>query len=715
MPATTLPGFLQRLKQVMAAEALGTIPDRELLGRFLSTQDDAAFRALIGRHGPMVFRVCRRVLRRDQDAEDAFQASFLVLARQGHTIRKRTSLASWLHGVAYRTALEAREGFARRRKHETRASLATRPALPDETTWKELRAVLDEELGRLPERLRSPLVLCYLEGLTQDEAADRLGQSKATCRRNLERGREVLAARLSRRGVTLSAALFAPLLADATASAPMPPGLVGSTVEAAARAAVGKAVAGAVPAKVAALMEGVMRAMFFTKVKGVGAILLAVALLGGAITAGAFQDPKQERRAEKGPGAPPPPAKPAVDPKGAVDPRVARILEDALGDADGIENAFNRTVAFCYVARAHARAGRREAAAAVLRKALDAEALSDPQHKDNRLWIIAECQAETGDVKGALETVEGGVSEGNHSSALRYVAPAQARAGDVKGALETVERMKAGDGDSYKGEALRQIAVIRAEAGDVKGALETAGLIRGDMANRALALAAVVAARVKAGDREGAAKLVGRVRENIPENGPPRDFALTALAAAQAALGKAEEAVRTTKDIEEAQWRDWALVRIATGQAARGDAKGARQTAEVIEDAYPKGEALKEVVAALIRAKDLPAAAKAAGDIGHDIGRCYALMEVAKARAGAGQKAEAAEALREAMALADRLENPPQTGGVREAALAHCAGARAAAGDPDGALEWAGKQEDRWVRAMARIRVAEALAGKGRK
>src|SRR5262249_51968844 len=141
-----------------------------------------------------------------------------------------------------------------------------REALPDETTWTELRGMLEEELERLPSRLRAPLVLCYLEGLTQDEAARQLGQSKATCRRNLERGREVRAARLTRRGVTLSAALFAPLLAEGSASAVLPPGLVGSTVEAATRVAAGKA-ATAVSAKVAALTEGVLKTMFLTKAK----------------------------------------------------------------------------------------------------------------------------------------------------------------------------------------------------------------------------------------------------------------------------------------------------------------------------------------------------------------------------------------------------------------------------------------------------------------
>jgi RNA polymerase sigma factor (sigma-70 family) len=295
MPMATLPGFLQRLKQMMAAEALASYSDHELLHGFLTTRDEAAFRALLSRHGPMVFRVCRAILPSDQDAEDTFQASFLVLARKAGVIRKRASLASWLHGVAYRIALEARAGAARRRKHEAQAGKAIRPvAFPDETTWKELRSLLDEQLHRLPERLRAPLVMCFLEGLTQDEAARQLGQSKATLRRNLERGRELLAVRLSRRGFTLSAALCVPLLTGGTASAAPPPGVFVSTIEAEARIVAGKATGAAVSAKVAALTKGALKTMLLTKLKGAAAVLLAVIVLGAAFTVYTYQAPAQE-------------------------------------------------------------------------------------------------------------------------------------------------------------------------------------------------------------------------------------------------------------------------------------------------------------------------------------------------------------------------------------------------------------------------------------
>src|SRR5262249_50637070 len=163
-----------------------------------------------------------------------------------------------------------------------------------------------------------------------------------------------------------------------------------------------------------------------------------------------------------------------------------------------------------------------------------------------------------------------------------------------KGALATVERMKPVRADDpFKDEALRHIAVVQAEAGDSKGALETAGLIRGQMSQKAMALAAIVATLVKARDKEGAAKLVGQMHELIPGAGMPRDFGLLALAEAQAALGLPEDGLKTAKEITDLQCRDGARWRIATAQAARGDIKAARRTADAIEDEHLKGEALK--------------------------------------------------------------------------------------------------------------------------
>src|SRR5262249_54354144 len=157
-------------------------------------RDEAAFAELVRRYGPTVLSVCRSVLRHEQDAQDAFQATFLVLARRAASIRKQASVGSWLHGVARRLALRPRVAAARRGVHERQAAARPAAAPMDDLTWRELRRVLHEELGRLPEKQRVPLLLCYLEGKTQDEAARQLGWTAATLKGRLARGRQRLRA-----------------------------------------------------------------------------------------------------------------------------------------------------------------------------------------------------------------------------------------------------------------------------------------------------------------------------------------------------------------------------------------------------------------------------------------------------------------------------------------------------------------------------------------
>jgi RNA polymerase sigma factor (sigma-70 family) len=266
----------------MVAEALSDQSDTQLVEQFLARHDPAVFEALVRRHGPMVYRVCRRVLRHHQDAEDAFQAAFLLLVQKLRTVRKHASLASWLHGVAYRVALKARAAAATRRRHEQQAPIGQDMPLED-VAWKELRAVLDSELTKLPERWRLPLVLCYLEGQTQDEAATQLGWSTRTLRRRLEEGRTALARRLRRRGVLWPAALGVVLLSDCAAPAAPWPALVDGTVAAAARIAAGQAAATVLAPEVAALAKGVARSMWFTKFRIAAVVLLLGVLAGCAL------------------------------------------------------------------------------------------------------------------------------------------------------------------------------------------------------------------------------------------------------------------------------------------------------------------------------------------------------------------------------------------------------------------------------------------------
>jgi RNA polymerase sigma factor (sigma-70 family) len=281
MATAHLSVFLRRLTWDMVAETLVDQSDGQLVEQFLARRDEAAFVTLVRRHGPMVYRVCWRVCQQEQDAEDAFQATFLLLAEKLHTVRKHDSLASWLHGVAHRVALKAKAQALLRRRHEEQASVS-QPVPPDAVTWGELRMALDAELAQLPDKWRLPLILCYLEGRTQDEAAGHFGWSRTTLQRRLAEARAALGRRLSRRGVIWPAALSAVLLSDCVAPAALAPGLVSSTVEAAARVAAGRAAISAVSVKVAALTEGVLKTMLPSKLKIAMAVLLAVAALSGA-------------------------------------------------------------------------------------------------------------------------------------------------------------------------------------------------------------------------------------------------------------------------------------------------------------------------------------------------------------------------------------------------------------------------------------------------
>ncbi len=248
--------------------------DAQLLDRFLTACDEAAFAALVRRHGPMVLGVCRRILRQPQDAEDAFQATFLVLVRKAATIGRRELLGNWLYGVAYRTALDARAATARRRLHEKQVSPMPEPEVtaPNDVGADE-RLILDEELHRLPGKDRVAVVLCDLEGQTLRAAARRLAVPVGTLSGRLTAARALLARRLARRGLFFAGTGLAAVLAPGAGSASVPPALVAATVQAA---------AGSAPAPVAVLAQGVVKAMLIQKLKAVASALVAVTLVVGS-------------------------------------------------------------------------------------------------------------------------------------------------------------------------------------------------------------------------------------------------------------------------------------------------------------------------------------------------------------------------------------------------------------------------------------------------
>ncbi len=257
---------------------VANLSDGQLLETFLAGKRESAeagFAALVDRHGPMVLRVCRQILGNTDEAEDAFQATFLVLARKAGTVRKRGSVASWLYGIALRVAQRARADAARRRSHEQRWAAMEMSQRCKATSEPECWPELHEELGRLPEKYREPVVLCYLEGMSTEAAAQRLGCPQGTVLSRLSRAREQLKARLTRRGLTLPAGLLGAGLATQTAEAAVPPALAGAVIRAAVASVLHESAGTiAISAGTLQMTEGVLRTMFLTKLKMAAAAVI---------------------------------------------------------------------------------------------------------------------------------------------------------------------------------------------------------------------------------------------------------------------------------------------------------------------------------------------------------------------------------------------------------------------------------------------------------
>jgi RNA polymerase sigma factor (sigma-70 family) len=275
----TLGDVIRRIGRSAALQHDLTLTDAQLLERFVARHDEPAFAALVARHGPMVLCVCRRLVRDAQEAEDAFQAAFLILARKAAVVVKHPLLAGWLYGVAYRVAVRSRGQTARRRTREqSGANLDAIPA--EDASWSDAGSVVHEEVGRLPDAYRAAVILCYLEGKTNEEAACLLRSPVGTVKSRLTRAREMLRSRLTRRGVTASEGMMATALAanPTTATAK----LVDTTIRAATRfAARDGGVDKLASARAIALSQGVLRTMMLTKMKIIGALVLAVTMLGG--------------------------------------------------------------------------------------------------------------------------------------------------------------------------------------------------------------------------------------------------------------------------------------------------------------------------------------------------------------------------------------------------------------------------------------------------
>src|SRR6516162_6914991 len=231
MPSSSMNAVIRNLRKTVCLQNEDGLADAQLLERFIEYRDEAAFAALVSRHESMVMGVCLRVVHNHQDAEDAFQATFLVLVRKAASIASRGLLANWFYGVAYNTALKAKASNIKRQAKEKQVTEMPDPAMAEqELLSDDLQALLDQELSRLPEKYRVPIILCELEGKTRKEAAQQLGCPEGSLSTRLSRARVILAKRLARHGLAVSGGSLAAVLLQNAASACVPLSVASSTI-----------------------------------------------------------------------------------------------------------------------------------------------------------------------------------------------------------------------------------------------------------------------------------------------------------------------------------------------------------------------------------------------------------------------------------------------------------------------------------------------------
>ena len=354
MPTNSTDQVLQYLRSVVLLPEGADLTDGQLLECFVSRKEPAALEALARRHGSMVWGVCQRTLGNHHDAEDAFQATFLVLVRKASSVRPREKVGNWLYGVAHQTALKARATRAKRHLRERSAPEMPEPAVTDRGLWDELQPLLDQELSRLPEKYRAVVVACDLEGKTGKEVARQLGCPEGTVASRLARARIMLAKRLARQGLALTAGSLAAALSQNAVSASVPSAVMTAALQTVTVVAVGQtAVTGVVSAKVVALVDGVIQAMLLKKLKTMVSVLVVLLMgFGGALSmhlvgarqgpaghpsieAGQAKAPRGEvsSAVQKGPtrmpaaGAAPAPAAESRDPEKVFQKACARLLE----------------------------------------------------------------------------------------------------------------------------------------------------------------------------------------------------------------------------------------------------------------------------------------------------------------------------------------------------------------------------------------------------
>ena len=388
------PLFSDDLETLFGPGALGQLPDAELLERFVEREDtaraDGAFAALVERHGPMVLGVCRRVLGDEHSAADAFQAVFLILARKARSVRVEDSLGRWLHGVSIRVARRARArlfGDRNRVKSLEGFDRADQVDPSDACGRAELRAVIDDEIARLPSRYRLAVILCYLEGLTREQAARRLRCPVGTVESRLHRARERLRSRLLRRGVAPTAGVSAWLAAE-TARAGLPWGLAAETTAGAVRLVAGGALATVVPASISALVRETIRSMTMIQASRIGLMSLAIGLPAAGAIALAGGDDGKAKATPAAPSAAPKALAKDAGPEPSIAERFAKIRAEYDAKQDAFSRALEQTKNQREVNEVYAKMSPDEVAFTRRMIDLAASAPKDPAARDALVWVV---------------------------------------------------------------------------------------------------------------------------------------------------------------------------------------------------------------------------------------------------------------------------------------------------------------------------------------
>ncbi len=627
---------------------VGALPDGELLGLFVARRGEAAgiaFSVLVERHGPMVLRVCRSILRDEHDSQDAFQATFLVLVDRAGTVRDRASVGSWLHGVALRVAACARGATVRRRRAERRAADRAAMEVSPRALEPDVAPMIHEELVGLPDRYRQPMVLCYLEGLACEEAADRLGWPVGTVKSRLARGRERLRTRLIDRGLApCPVPLNSVFSGEVARGAIMPAGVVDSTVRMAVRFESGGSLTDVVPVAVRLLTEGASKAMDLSRLKVIAQGALAAVVLT-ACAAGVAQVVARDGGAkptaealERAASVPVPIAEPPARNSETESPE--RLLLRCREIIDRMPASFNKARLFSELgttqASLHFRADAREMGRRATQTAemmdIDASELGDPkmfaQERSNALREAAKALAAAGDVEGALAAEEKiGVASPYARGARGYVLQEVGMALAKGGFFDEVNRAVSvmGGRGLNTDIVLLELASAQARAGNDRAALQTADSIP-DQVLRVAAMVGVgfdastyymppeggvVLAQFRAGNRDGAEETLrkARVIAEALADARIKGQCLSLIARTMLAIGDLAGAVRLCGTITDAQSLDRTQVDVAIAHAEARRWDEAMDAIESIRGGAPRLVALCRVGVGRGKAKD-PAAAQ---------------------------------------------------------------------------------------------------------